>query len=69
MLTIRIKILFQSEYDEDKVDPYQNQKEPQKPPEGMDLPDDLKLDDDLDKDEETEHQGSQFCHTDSTCFQ
>lgn len=53
-------MLFQSEYDEDKVDPYQNEKEPQKPPETMDLPDDLNLDDDLDKDEETaEGQGNE----------
>ncbi|XP_076077814.1 midasin-like isoform X3 [Mytilus galloprovincialis] len=41
-----------SEYDEDKVDPYQNEKEPEKPPNGMDLPDDLQLDDDIDKEEE-----------------
>lgn len=35
---------FQSEYDDDRIDPHHGNQEPEEAPDNMDLPDDLKLD-------------------------
>lgn len=35
---------FQSEYDDDRIDPHHGSQEPEEAPDKMDLPDDLKLD-------------------------
>ena len=54
-------VLFQSEYDDNKMDPYHGEEDKQDEPENLDLPEDLNLDQDEDGEEEDNTGAVTFC--------
>ena len=54
-------VLFQSEYDDNRTDPYHGEEDKQDEPENLDLPEDLNLDQDEDGEEEDNTGAVTFC--------
>lgn len=54
-------VLFQSEYDDNRTDPYHGEEDKQDEPENLDLPEDLDLDQDEDGEEEDNTGAVTFC--------